>query len=104
MGRDVGNSILGWAVSQSNPRAEIGGLKTRKGQYGCMKPRFLQVGKGEGGKGEGLVLKPKPRFNTRIDPWWPVWNVHYGLSNRLMPSKHTPTKASLIGPISETFP
>ena len=22
------------------------------------------------GKGEGLVLKPKPRFNTRIDPWW----------------------------------
>ena len=36
----------------------------RKGQYGCMKPRFLQVG-----KGEGLVLKPKPRFNTRIDPW-----------------------------------
>ena len=23
----------------------------------------------EGGRGEGLVLKPKPRFNTRIDPW-----------------------------------
>ena len=23
-------------------------LLRRKGQYGCMKPRFLQVGKGEG--------------------------------------------------------
>ena len=22
------------------------------------------------GRGECLVLKPKPRFNTRIDPWW----------------------------------
>ena len=37
-------------------------------------PWFLQVGKGEGG---GLVLKPKPRFNTRIDPWWVSGNPRY---------------------------
>ena len=34
----------------------------RKDQYGCMKPRFLQVG-----KGEGLVLKPKPTLGENHD-------------------------------------
>ena len=43
-------SDVGWVVL--NDRENIG-RKMRKGQYGCMKPRFLQVGKGVGGRGEG---------------------------------------------------
>ena len=38
--------------------------RKKKGQYGCMNRGFSRWGRE---RGEGLVLKPKPRFNTRID-------------------------------------